>query len=74
MIPWAVQPMLGPSSFGHDGMGGALAFADPKLRVGFAYIRNGLAVGGVKDPEVYAVVEALREVLIRRTSALDSTQ
>ena len=63
MIPWAGQPMLGETSFGHDGFGGSLAFADLRHRVGFGYVRNSLAVGGVTDPQVYAVVDALRKIL-----------
>lgn len=63
MIPWSVQPMLGGSSFGHDGMGGSLAFASPDRNVGFGYVRNGMAAGGFEDPEVYAVVKALADVL-----------
>jgi CubicO group peptidase (beta-lactamase class C family) len=63
MLPWSVQPMLCASSFGHDGMGGSLAFASPQRRVAFAYVRNGMATGGVKDAEVYTVVEALAAAL-----------
>lgn len=69
MIPWRVQPMLGGSSFGHDGMGGSLAFASPEREVGFAYVRNGMAAGGVEDPEVYAVVKALDDILDERIKA-----
>ncbi|MFW2851205.1 serine hydrolase domain-containing protein [Sphingomonas sp. TX0543] len=63
MTPWRVQPMLGGSSFGHDGMGGSLAFAEPRRQVAFAYVRNGMAAGGFEDPEVYAVVAALQSIL-----------
>jgi len=69
MIPWKVQPMLGASSFGHDGMGGSLAFASPERNVGFGYVRNGLQTGSFKDPEVYAVVNALADVLNQGVSA-----
>ena len=69
MIPWSVQPMLGGSSFGHDGMGGSLAFASPERKVGFAYVRNGMAAGGVEDPEVYAVVKALADILDQGAAA-----
>ena len=65
MIPWSVQPMLGGSSFGHDGMGGSLAFAYPEREVSFAYVRNGHVPGGVKDPDVYGVVDALSSILER---------
>lgn len=69
MIPWSVQPMLGASSFGHDGMGGSLAFASPERKVGFGYVRNGMQTGSFKDPEVYAVVNALSDVLNQGVSA-----
>jgi CubicO group peptidase (beta-lactamase class C family) len=35
MIPSAWERYLTPSSFGHDGGGGMVAFADPEYRVGF---------------------------------------
>ena len=34
--------MLSPSSFGHDGLGGQIAFGDLKHRIGFAYSTNYL--------------------------------
>ena len=65
MIPFAHQPMLGPSSFGHDGYGGSLAFADPESGISFAYVRNQLAPGGAKDEIVYRMVDAVRTSLER---------
>ena len=63
MLPFDVQPMLGPSSFGHDGYGGSLAFADRASGVAFAYVRNRLAPGGAKDHTVYRMVDVLRNLL-----------
>ncbi len=65
MLPFPVQPMLGPASFGHDGYGGSLAFADPESGISFAYVRNQLAPGGAKDETVYRMVDALSQSLKR---------
>ena len=63
MLPWAIQPMLGEGSFGHDGAGGSLAFAHPSSGVSFAYVRNRTGQPGVRDPQVYRVVDALARIL-----------
>ena len=63
MLPWAIQPMLGEGSFGHDGAGGSLAFAHAPSGVSFAFVRNRFGQPGVKDPLVYAVVDALAQTL-----------
>jgi CubicO group peptidase (beta-lactamase class C family) len=63
MLPWPIQPMLGPGSFGHDGAGGALAFAHAPSGVSFAYVRNRVGQPGIRDPMVYRVVDALAECL-----------
>jgi CubicO group peptidase (beta-lactamase class C family) len=44
-LPAPAYPMLGPTSFGHPGMGGALAFGDLAHRVGFGYVMNKLGAG-----------------------------
>lgn len=64
MLPFAMQPMLGEGSFGHDGMGGALAFAHLPTRTTFAYVRNRMGVPGVLDTQVYRVVDALNQCMI----------
>lgn len=51
---------VGPSSFGHDGAGGQVMFADLESRVGFAYITNQLEAG---DDRAGRIVDRLRECL-----------
>ena len=53
-----LQPMLGPTSFGHAGAGGQLAFADREHRVGFAYLGNQM--GGYGDARARELTAALR--------------
>jgi CubicO group peptidase (beta-lactamase class C family) len=40
MVPSEWQWYLSPNSFGHDGAGGQVAFADVDAKVGFAYLTN----------------------------------
>jgi CubicO group peptidase (beta-lactamase class C family) len=40
MVPSEWQWYLSPNSFGHDGAGGQVAFADVEAKVGFAYLTN----------------------------------
>lgn len=54
---------LTPTSLGHDGAGGQVAFADPDHRVGFAFLTNEMEAG---DDRATRVVDALREVLVSR--------
>jgi CubicO group peptidase (beta-lactamase class C family) len=49
--------MLGATSFGHDGAGGQLAFADVDAGLGFAYINNRM--GGPDDERSNRLTEAL---------------
>ena len=63
LLPWAFQPMLGEGSFGHDGAGGSLAFAHAPSGVSFAYVRNRTGQPGIRDPQVYRVVDALTRIL-----------
>ena len=55
------RPMLSSRSFGHDGAGGQLGFADPDLRAGFAYVTNRL--GGAHDQRARRLTMAARQVL-----------
>jgi CubicO group peptidase (beta-lactamase class C family) len=53
--------MLSSRSFGHDGAGGQVGFADPDLRAGFAYITNRM--GGADDQRARRLTMAARRVL-----------
>jgi CubicO group peptidase (beta-lactamase class C family) len=57
------QPMLGPSSFGHAGAGGQLAFADADARLGFAWLGNQM--GGYGDARARSLTVALRRIVAR---------
>jgi len=48
-----------PRSFGHGGAGGALAFADPDLELGFAYSPSHLHGGKGPSPRTKALVDAV---------------
>jgi CubicO group peptidase (beta-lactamase class C family) len=55
---------LTSTSFGHDGAGGQVAFADPVHKVGFAFVTNWME--GPGDLRATAIIDALRSVLARR--------
>ncbi|WP_442574543.1 serine hydrolase domain-containing protein [Microbacterium sp. F51-2R] len=50
MLPQPRQPFGGPRAYGHDGAGGALAFADPSTGVAFGYIPLPMQYPGGADP------------------------
>lgn len=56
-------PLLGTTSFGHVGVGGALGFADPEYRVGFGYVQNQLSGSLGGEPRTAALIDALRFTL-----------
>lgn len=53
---------LTEASFGHDGAGGQVAFADPQHRVGFAFVTNWMR--GPGDNRGTALVDTLRKLLV----------
>lgn len=55
--------LLTDASFGHDGAGGQVAFADPLTGTGFAFITNRMERGDI-DMRAARIIDALREVLI----------
>jgi CubicO group peptidase (beta-lactamase class C family) len=60
-----LNPMLGPGSFGHAGMGGRLAFAHPASGLSFGYVSQQMAypAPGLLDPRWERVLEAVHGVL-----------
>lgn len=61
MLNSEIRPFLSDSSFGHDGLGGQVAFADERHRVGFGYVTNDLQV--IADERGKDLVYALRTIL-----------
>ena len=55
------RPMLSPRSFGHDGAGGQLAFADDTFGIGFAYLSNQM--GGLVDERANQLTAAVKGCL-----------
>ncbi|MGA2514297.1 MAG: serine hydrolase [Candidatus Limnocylindrales bacterium] len=54
------HPLLSDASFGHDGAGGELGFADADCRVGFGYVNNRM---GSTEGRVEGLLLALRRSL-----------
>ncbi|MFD2647170.1 serine hydrolase domain-containing protein [Devosia albogilva] len=52
---------LGAASFGHDGAGGQVGFADPTRQVGFGFVTNWMM--GPEDQRATDILSALRSVL-----------
>lgn len=52
---------LTPSSFGHDGAGGQVAFADPETGVGFAFVTNQMEA--IDDHRATRLIDAVRVAL-----------
>ncbi|GAV43603.1 serine hydrolase domain-containing protein [Streptomyces acidiscabies] len=63
MLHSPASPFLAPTSFGHPGRGGPLAFADPESGIAFGYVTNGFRRTVTADPRPQALVRAVRESL-----------
>ncbi|GHB72292.1 esterase [Streptomyces cirratus] len=59
MLHGPASPLLSPSSFGHPGRGGSLAFADAEAGIGFGYVTNALAKSVTADPRPQSLIRAL---------------
>jgi CubicO group peptidase (beta-lactamase class C family) len=61
-LPRRLIPLLGPTSFGHPGAGGRLAFADPASGLAVGYACNGMLWDGRHPDPRWAWLEPLRAV------------
>jgi CubicO group peptidase (beta-lactamase class C family) len=61
MLNSEARPFLSDASFGHDGLGGQVAFADETYKVGFGYVTNDLQ--SAPDARGRDLVSALRRIL-----------
>ena len=61
MLSSEARSFLTNKSFGHDGFGGQVTFADVDAKVGFAFITNDMQVQG--DKRANSLVDALRKIL-----------
>jgi CubicO group peptidase (beta-lactamase class C family) len=50
-------------AFGHDGAGGALAFADPLYEMSFGYIPNPIVAPGGADPRAIHLSAVTRRTI-----------
>jgi CubicO group peptidase (beta-lactamase class C family) len=63
-LPTPSSPQLSPDSFGHQGAGGALGFADVRHKVGFGYVQNQLLGGGpAGDPRTLGLIAAVTRAI-----------
>ena len=59
MRPDPKNPFGSPSSFGMPGTGGSFGFADPKAKIGYGYVLNGLGTSFPIDPRDIALRTAM---------------
>ncbi|MFR9798277.1 serine hydrolase domain-containing protein [Streptomyces sp. MS06] len=59
------HPFLGAGAFGHSGVGGCQAFADPRSGLAYGYTRRRLAFPGGAAPENARLVRAVHTAALR---------
>ena len=58
-LPFPRLPFAGEGSFGHDGHGGAYAFGDHRLRLGFGFLTDQMPDLGGADPFALLLTDAV---------------
>jgi CubicO group peptidase (beta-lactamase class C family) len=54
---------IGERAFGHPGMGGSIAFADPQLGLSFAYITNRMNGLPTLDSRAQSLIDVVYQTL-----------
>ncbi|MGP3970861.1 serine hydrolase domain-containing protein [Streptomyces sp. 6N223] len=62
-------PFLGAGSFGHDGAGGAMAFADPRSGLAFGYVRRRFPAPAGAGPDAERLARVARACALRLRGA-----
>jgi len=62
-LPFARIPFAGPSSFGHDGLGGALGFADRETGIAFGFVTDLVPELAGVDPATRELIAAARQCI-----------
>lgn len=63
MVPQPRMPFGSLEAFGHDGGGGALAFADPETGLAFGYVPVPMQFPGGADPVAVQIARTARDLL-----------
>jgi CubicO group peptidase (beta-lactamase class C family) len=56
-------PYCGPGSFGHSGVGGSIAFAQPERELAIGYVMNKMAANLAVDGRAQRIINAAAEVV-----------
>jgi CubicO group peptidase (beta-lactamase class C family) len=59
----AAAGLGGPRSFGHFGMGGSGAWADPDAELAMAYVMNRMDIGTTGDRRMFSLMRACYDAL-----------
>jgi CubicO group peptidase (beta-lactamase class C family) len=62
-LPFPRLPFGGDGAFGHDGLGGSLGLADPKLGIALGFTTDLVPELTGADPAIWPIVEAVRDCM-----------
>ena len=68
-LPFPRLPFLGPGSYGHDGAGGCLAFADREHGIALGFTTDVLPPVGGASAAILTLVATLRHCLTEHWAA-----